>query len=292
MAWDDRDYYRDEQRAGPMNRLGAQSVVTWLMVLNVVVFVIDSIFTGSARAGALSLSRWGNFNIDDAVHSLQLWRWFTYQFIHADLLHLLFNMIGLYFFGPLMEQWWQARRFLAFYLLCGACGAVVFTILAWIPGVLPGGTGGYVVGASGSLFGILAACAVLFPTQRVQLLFPPIPMSMRTLALVFLGISALSLIAGSRNAGGEAAHLGGAALAVLLVTRPGLLRWAEGIKLPRRDGAASARSRTSKQRQADARQDAEVDRILDKVRAHGLHSLTKAEQRTLQRETSRQRRVG
>lgn len=291
MGWEERDYHRDE-RGSLFRRPGPVSVVTWLLVLNVGVFVLDAIFTGSMRASALSLSRWGHFNIHDALWGMQVWRWITYPFLHADLLHLLFNMIGLYFFGPLLEQTWGPRRFLAFYLGCGIGAAVVLTVLAFVPGLLPGGTRTSVVGASGSIYGILVACAVLFPRQRVQLLFPPIPMTLRTMALLFLGLAALSLIAGSRNAGGEAAHLGGAALGFLLVRTPALLNWADRLRLPRREPGLRFKRRLDRQAQAAAREEAEVDRILAKVREHGLQSLTRAEQRTLRRATERQRRAG
>ena len=293
MGWEERDYHRDEGGSGRLfTRPGSMSVVTWLLVINAAVFLLDSIFTGSTRAGLLSLSRWGHFNIQDGIFGLQLWRWVTYQFLHGDLLHLVFNMIGLYFFGPMLEKWWGPRRFLAFYLLCGTCGALVLTGLAFVPGLLPGGTDTFVVGASGSVYGILVACAVLFPRQQVQLLFPPIPMTMRTMALVFLGIAALSLIAGSRNAGGEAAHLGGALLGFALARRPSLLNWADRVSMPQRPPGQRLKRKLEKQAQADAREDAEVDRILAKVREHGLHSLTRGEQKTLKRATDRQRRAG
>lgn len=294
MAWDERDYYREEPRTpGFMSRLGPQSVVTWLLVINVAIFLLDSILTGSARAGGASSLHWGEFNLHLATAELQLWRWVTYQFLHLDLLHLLFNMIGLFFFGPLMEQWWGSRRFLAFYLLCGVSGGILYAVLSAVPGLFPGGGQRNLVGASGAIFGILVACAVLFPRQRVMLIFPPIPMTMRTMALVFLGISVLSLLAGARNAGGEAAHLGGAALGFVLARFPSLLAWAGSSRLSLSTVRESIRRRRrQRDRETAAREEAEVDRILIKVREQGLHSLTRSEKRTLQRATNRQRKAG
>lgn len=306
MAFQDRAYYRDEGDSGFGSPLRGASMTTWLLGINIIVFFIDSILAGSSRGRWLAPSAWGHFSIDNAVYGLQLWRWFTYQFIHEGLFHILFNMIGLYFFGRLLEQWWGSRRFLAFYLLCGSLGAVVFTALAHVPGVLNVTGRSELVGASGSIFGILAGCAVLFPHQRVMLLIPPIPMSMRTMALLFLGLSALSVIAGGQNAGGDAAHLGGALLGWFLVRRPRLLDFADRSTPAGLGGFGGSRSpgplarwrqkraeqRAERQREHEAREFAEVDRILAKVKANGLHSLTDREKRTLQRETDRKRNAG
>lgn len=305
MAWHERDYNQDQFRGGRMmGGVGGPSVVMWLLGINVVVFLLDAVLGGSQRGSALAPFAWGNFNFDQAGAQFQVWRWITYQFVHGGFMHILGNMIILYFFGPLMEQWWGSRRFLAFYLLCGMSGAAVYTLFALVaPGVIfdmqllervgrtP--TSVQLVGASGACFGILIGCAVLYPKQRVMLLIPPIPMSMRTLAMFVLGIMAISLIAGAQNAGGEAAHLGGAALGWLLVKKPNFLNFADAVsgfgdkvadmKLKQMHRAAQ------KQRQQEADEQARVDAVLDKVRDHGLASLTAKEKQILQRATDRQR---
>ena len=151
------------------------------------------------------------------------------------------------------------------------------------------------IGASGSLFGILAACATLFPHQRVMLLIPPIPMSMRTMALIFIGISLLAVLAGS-NSGGQAAHLGGALLGFLLVKNVWLLNWVDPLAnqmAPSPEAKAGRYEKKIKhQREREAKQQAEVDRILDKVREKGLQSLSAKEKKTLSQETERQNREG
>jgi hypothetical protein len=188
-----------------------------------------------------------------------------------------------------MEQYWGSRRFLAFYLLCGASGAVVFTALAFVPGLLNVGLQSRLIGASGSVFGILMGCAVLYPHHRVMLIIPPIPMSMRTLAMVFMGIAVFSLVVGSSNAGGEAAHLGGAALGWLLIKRPGLMGFADGLGITFMNMKIKQQQRTAQRsRQREQANQAEVDRVLDKVRNKGLQSLTAREKRILQRATDRQ----
>ena len=69
------------------------------------------------------LTAYGNFNVPEGVNGYQFWRLLTYQFLHGGYVHLGMNMMALYVFGPLIEKWWGPKRFLAFYLLCGACGA-------------------------------------------------------------------------------------------------------------------------------------------------------------------------
>ncbi|MCC7406831.1 MAG: rhomboid family intramembrane serine protease [Phycisphaeraceae bacterium] len=304
MAWQDRVYSGQGRPGGDPSGRGAfgglgggrfdgAAVTLWLIILNTAVFFLDQIFKNSARASALSPSYWGEFSLDTAISHLQLWRWLTYQFLHQGFFHLFFNMLGLFFFAPLIERWWGSRRFLGFYLLCGVSGAVFYSLL--YP-VIPY-TNWYVplVGASGAVFGVLVGCAVAFPDVRVMLLIPPIPMTMRAMALIFLGIAALSLIAGSQNAGGEAAHLGGAAMGFVLIKFPVLLRPLEGSRASRRPGKLDWRTRWRQKRlqrhhQQILREQAEVDRILDKVHNHGLQSLTDKEKRLLHHATERQRR--
>ena len=292
MSWQDRHYNQVGNEGGRGPRMPKGSVVMWLMGINCVVLVLDGILADNrwARGSQGPLSEWGCFSIEKAVQQWQVWRWLTYQFIHGGFWHLVGNMIVLYFFGRMLEAWWGSRRFLAFYLLCGASGAVVFSLLAMVPGLLNVSSDTPMVGASGSVFGILVGCAVLYPRQRVMLLFPPIPMSMRTLALIFLGIAALSVIVGSRNAGGEAAHLGGAALGWLLVRRPNWLNFANGF------GGSIANAqlkrlqrKAQRQRQKVEDAEAQVDKILDRVREHGLQSLSPREKKILKNATERKR---
>lgn len=287
MGWQDRHYNHDSYGGGAgggmMGRMRGGSVVMWLLGINCVIFVIDMVLGGGVRVGATRyLALWGNFNVAQAIEGLQLWRLVTYQFMHGDFFHILFNMIGLYFFGPMMEQWWGSKRFLAFYLLCGVCGALPMLLFVYA-GLYPAGVP--LLGASGALFGILIGAAVLFPHQRVQLLFPPIPMTLRTMALVFLGISAFSVIVGS-NDGGNAAHLAGAGLAFFLVKRPSLLNWADRFS-PEAIQAGVNQGRYERKVKKERASREEVDRILAKVSERGIQSLTGREKRILKQDTER-----
>lgn len=305
MAFENRDYAAPGRFGGAGRGFGGGTtgpsgwtVTTWLIVINCAVFLLGGVLGGSARADAADPNRWGFFSVNKAIWGLEVWRFFTYQFLHANFFHLLFNMIGLYFFGPLLERELGRRPFLAFYLLCGVSGALVASALGTLPGLGIMHPDAGLVGASGSLFGILAACAVRFPDLRVQLLFPPIPMTMRTMALVFLGIAALSVTVGSRNAGGEAAHLGGALLGFLLVRFPAPLALFGGPSVSGGYGEAKRAGggiegvkkrlndfQRERNRKATAAHADEVDRILAKVSEKGIQSLSAAEKKTLAQDT-------
>lgn len=284
MGWQDRHYNQDGGGAS-MGRVGGGSMVMYLLIINCVVFVLDSILTMGTRVPDwLSPFMVGRFTVEQAIYGGQVWRFVTYQFLHGGFMHVLFNMIGLYFFGPMLEQWWGSKRFLAFYLLCGVAGALPMFLLVLI-GVMPAQVG--LVGASGAIYGVLIGAATLYPNQQVQLLIPPIPMKLRTMAYVFLGISFLSVLAGS-NDGGNAAHLAGAALGFFMVKRPSVLNWADRFS-PQAIQAGYTQGRYEKKVKQEQATRQEVDRILAKVSEKGLQSLSAREKKILQQDTDRLR---
>ncbi|MEM6312950.1 MAG: rhomboid family intramembrane serine protease [Planctomycetota bacterium] len=171
------------------------------------------------------IERWGFFSADTAVFGGQVWRWVGFQFLHAGGWHLLGNMIGLYFFGSLIETYLGRRRYLAFYLLCGVAGPVIYCMFA-LAGILQTTSATPLIGASAGVFGILAAAAVIAPNATV-LVYGILPMQLRTMALLLLGFAAFMVFTNGNNAGGEAAHLGGAALGYLFIRHPEWLKWAE-----------------------------------------------------------------
>lgn len=213
MGFADRDYYREPPRASAVGQMSAWSLTTWLIVLNVAVFVIDQLMPSRP------LRYWGAFSAAAAIYYGQVWRFITFQFLHADVWHLFFNMLSLYYFGPMIEQYLGRARYLAFYLLCGVAGAAMYLGL-WRVGVLHSGAATPLVGASAGIFGVLIGAAHVAPNVTVTLMFPPIPMKLKVFALALIGIGAFMIFTNGRNAGGEAAHLGGAALGALLIRFP------------------------------------------------------------------------
>jgi membrane associated rhomboid family serine protease len=148
----------------------------------------------------------------------------TFQFLHGSLHHLVFNMLALYFFGPLVEFYLRPRQFLVFYLLSGVGGALFYLVLLML-GYRIGTPTVPLVGASAGIFGVLVAAALIAPHAMVYV-FGLIPMRLVTLAYFFIIYAVLQVIFLRANAGGEAAHLGGAAMGVLLMRKT---NWLERI---------------------------------------------------------------
>ncbi len=276
MGLYDRDYtqanFRSQFRNAPQMRMAFPQItpmVKRLLIINVVVFAASFII----RPLGEFFFTWFSVYPASLGMSLQLWRPITYQFLHAGLLHLFWNMLILFFFGPMLERLWGSRKFLVFYLVCGAAGGVLYPLLAlagWLR-VAP------LIGASGAILGMLAAGAILFPNMRVLVMFI-FPLRLRILAVILALISILTLLRPeqSANAGGEAAHLAGMAAGAVYVLSE---RWRAKFKLKVQTG------RWQKKITAERNLQLELDRILQKVHASGIHSLTPKEKKLLKQAT-------
>lgn len=264
---------------------------------NVVPIVSSS---SGARVGTLVVEMvpwtfyWGHFSTEKAFEKLEVWRFVTFQFLHAGVTHLLFNMLGLWFVGGLVEQYLGSKRYAAYYLICGIFGAVAYLILnflgfyafptARIPGLLIHDPAAPLVGASAGIFGVLMAAAYIAPTELIAV-FGVLPMKMRTAVYAFTAIAAVSLIMNSGNAGGEAAHLGGAIAGYFFIRRTHLLRDFFDIFGSRGGGGKRGEARPTRGGRGGPSQD-EVDRILAKVATQGITSLTESEKATLRAATA------
>jgi membrane associated rhomboid family serine protease len=248
------------------------------------------------------LMEYGHFSTGRGFLGLEVWRFITFQFLHANFIHLFFNMLGLFIFGGLVEQSLGSRRYAAFYVVCGIFGAVAYLLLnylgnatGWnIPGFLPGSLLVPLIGASAGVFGVIMAAAYVAPTLVVQLLFPPIPLKLKTLAYAYVGLAVFNLLYGGSNAGGDAAHVGGAIAGFFFIRNAHLLRDFFDVfgdsrkRSPRGPGRPGGTGESSIFGGRGPDQ-AEIDRILGKVANDGLQSLTEKEKRTLREATERQR---
>jgi membrane associated rhomboid family serine protease len=268
------------------------SMCTLIIAINVIIHLIAYVAPGVWNAFFV----WGHFSTTEAVFQLGFWRFLTFQFLHGNLIHLAFNMLGIWFLGRLVEDQLGPKKFLAFYLVCGIFGGVMYLLLNFLggvlglslPGLLMNDPATPLIGASAGVFGVVMACAYIAPNATVQLLFPPIPMKMKVFAYGFVALALLMLLIGSNNAGGEAAHLGGAIAGFFFIRNSHLLvdffdvlgdsrkpKGTRGPKPSRGGGGASQQ---------------EVDRVLEKVQASGLGSLSDREKEILRNATERQRR--
>jgi len=290
MTWRDRPYAGDDEPRPELRlSLGRPSTaVTWLIVVNVAAYFVDAI---SRNASPLF---WGRtFGLSwDGLFSGRVWQPLTYMFVHGDLWHLVGNMLGLYVFGSEFERAFGRDRFLTFYAICGLVGGFAYVIISGL-GLVP--TYVPIVGASGSVYGLLIAAIIFFP--HIQVIIVIFPMPVRVFGLIVLGFLLLRLVTPERldNLGGEICHMGGAAAGVLTLYAWRMmprLRLGSGEGLRRR----IARGAWERRLRREAEEQREVDRILAKVSESGLQSLTRTERRTLQvatrRQQQREREIG
>jgi membrane associated rhomboid family serine protease len=166
-----------------------------LIGLNVIAFVLQVMFGGEWFA---------QFALWPFGSEFAPWQVLTYGFLHGSVMHLLFNMFGLYMFGSDIEAVWGQRRFLTYYLVCIVAAAIAqLTVTAITGAFYP------TVGASGGVFGILLAFGMMFPRRTVVLLIPPIPMPAWLFVTIYGLIELYLGITGSASGIAHFAHLGG-----------------------------------------------------------------------------------
>ena len=277
MGLYDRDYTQEKNDSppgyAPQMRLGFPSltpVVKGLLIINVAVFLINTIFSSQEGTGMTFLEKYFALYPISLFYIAQIWRLITYQFLHSGFNHILFNMLGLFFLGPSLERQWGGKKFLTFYLSCGVAGGL-FYILLVMAGFL---SAGLMVGASGAILGVLTACAILFPHFVVFIVIFPVPI--RAAAVIFMGIAFYTVFSKGANAGGEACHFAGIAVGAIYVLSDS---WRSALKL------RFKASRWEKYIESERRLRLEVDRILKKVHDHGIQSLTSSEKNILKKAT-------
>jgi membrane associated rhomboid family serine protease len=183
-----------------------------LVLVNIGVFFAE-VLAGSNLPASLALWPPLAAGAVGSGYPFEPWQLLTYGFLHANLAHLLFNMLGLFMFGRDVESALGRARMLALYvasLLSAGLTQLVITGFL-VPSPTP------TIGASGGVFGLLLAYAILFPRRTVVLLFPPIPMPAWVFAS-FYAILELSLgLAGTQSGVAHFAHLGGMAGSALMM---------------------------------------------------------------------------
>lgn len=224
----------------------------------------------------------------------QPWSLFTYMFLHQDLLHILFNMLWLYWFGELFLLFFSAKHFRGLYILGGLCGGILYMAAYNIfPYFRPLVAESLMRGASASVLAIVAATAYREPNYPIRLLLFG-TVRLKYLALVVIGIDLLSVT--SANGGGHIAHLGGALaglwFASALQRGRDLTAWLNLLMdAPRRMFSGKPRmklkvnnGKRGQDYHYNARRKAEseeIDRILDKLKKSGYESLTTEEKKSL-----------
>jgi len=279
-------------------------VIKNLLIINSVVFILTMLaeqlkFNG--MPGWYIIYRWFALNpisgLDPAGQpfNFQVWQLITYQFLHANFSHILFNMFGLWMFGIEIENMWGSRKFLYFYLLCGISAGLLHLFISPLIG-----EPAFTLGASGAIFGVLIAFALFFPNRYIFLYFF-IPVKAKYL-IGFMVIFEFFMV----NSGGgnvaHLAHLGGALAGLIFI----LLDSKSDIELKhmfKKDyyyqqkppinpfggihNPFRKKDEVSEAKYYDVNEDnlnitqADIDEILDKISRSGYQNLTDKEKKIL-----------
>lgn len=276
----------------------ARSITVTLIIINVAVFLLDLVLSGSERlpsgqARSVMLE-WFSVQSDTLIKPWAWYRFLTYGFVHSieDIRHIAFNMLGLFIFGRIVEQQIRSAEYLRFYLAAIVVGGITASLQYLLPALLSGGDikPHFTVGASGAVVAVTILFAFLNP-QSTVLLMLVIPIKAWLLGVIFVVSNVFGLIGGEGQVA-YGVHLAGIVWAAAYHTQ----RWNLDFLSFDRFGKMRSymTSRKPKLRLHDpekklAQQEAEVDRILDKIQATGLDSLTSAERKTLERHSKLKR---
>ncbi len=176
--------------------------VKWLLISNIGIFLLTFF---AARVGSNFASEWFGLVPYRVIPRLEIWRVFTYLFLHdpSSFGHILFNMLALWMFGKDIESAWGTRRFLKFYFLCGLAAAVCVIVLNYLFGNAHSNT----IGASGAIFGLLVAFGIMYPDVTVLFSFL-FPIKAKYFVMIIGAITFLSSFQANTGVS-NFAHLGG-----------------------------------------------------------------------------------
>ncbi|MBU8922033.1 MAG: rhomboid family intramembrane serine protease [Bacteroidales bacterium] len=259
---------QDHFRKNPLSSLLSGSVVSIIIVINVLVFVLQMLLIRTPFQAFFAL--FPRLVFERGF----VWQIVTYMFLHGGLFHLFFNMLIIWMFGSTLEQVWGGRKFLQYYFICGLGAALFSFIFSFnVP----------VIGASGAGYGILLAYGILFPYNQIYV-WGIIPVRARTLVIILGGIEFLSGLSGGDGIA-HFAHLGGMAAGLIyLKTDHRSGRAFESLsrlwkKIPFKISLDNdTGSDTVKPEDAG-----KVDSILDKISEKGYENLTETEKRILEK---------
>lgn len=270
-----------------------------LIFINAGVFILTTLLEVMLQLFNRSLEgvfEWLELPASFSRFILQPWSMLTYMFMHAGLMHILFNMLWLYWFGALFLTFFSAKHLRGLYILGGICGGLLYMAAYNIfPYFSPMVDYSFMLGASASVLAIVAATAYREPNYPIRLLLFG-TVRLKYLALIVIGTDLLFIT--SNNAGGHIAHLGGALaglwFAAGLNKGTDFTSWINKIldvvvslfSFKPRKPKMKVHYGTNRQKDYDYNtrkqvQSEEIDRILDKLKKSGYESLTTEEKKNL-----------
>lgn len=278
-------------------------VIKNLLIINAAVFFIQMLANNLLLGGKplwYILNLWFALNPLAEGFNFQIWQLITYQFMHGSFSHIFFNMLMLWMFGMEVENYWGSKKFLIYYLLCGVVAGLfqlfINPILVDTPAVT--------IGASGAVYGVLIAFALMFPDRYIFLYFL-VPIKAKYL-IGFLIVLEFMLVDSAQSNVAHLAHLGGALAGFLFimfdrsidVPLKRMLNISSGYRSGNQfQNPFSGFSDKFKHRKEDIEEanyydinrsedtdeitQAEIDAILDKISESGYQNLTEREKRIL-----------
>ena len=276
-----------------------------LLIINTLMFFATIVFN---RAHLCDLNLWLGLHYFTAPY-FHVWQFITYMFMHANFMHLFFNMFALWMFGAAVENYWGTKKFLIYYLITGIGAAFTHYVIILATG---GAGNSLLIGASGAVYGILLAFGMLFPNNLIYIYFL-IPIKAKWFVLIYGAIELWYGVSGTPDGVAHFAHLGGMLFGILLI-----LLWRRNDRQNRnqtyfqfrgedstnrrqwkwpfqkRDKATTSNKskyyvstesgRPLSDEEFNARKQAEkerIDRILDKISLNGYDALTAEEKEFL-----------
>jgi rhomboid family protein len=204
--------------------------VKLLLLANFGVFFFEVLlFYFSGKPAYEQLIKWFGLVPAGVFPGLRIWQPFTYLFLHdiKSVWHILMNMYTLWMFGKEVELVWGRNRFLRYYFLTGVGAGLINVVVKMVPALsgqgIPNSAYVSTIGASGAVFGILIACAVLFPDRRVYLLPIPVALSMRTLVIIMTVLTFLGTFGLGDDKVSHICHLGGMLVGYVYLRRGSFL---------------------------------------------------------------------
>ena len=279
------------------------NAVVQIILINVIVFVlarISKVFfdISNGTEAFYFLFRKLQLPADVGSFLLQPWSIVTYFFTHFDFFHVLFNMLFLFWFGRIIQEFLNSKRVISLYVLGGLAGGLLYMLIYnFIPFYADRIAGSTMLGASAGVFAIVVGAAVFMPNYTFFLLFIG-PVKIKYIALFYVFMSFIQST--GANAGGEIAHLGGAFMGWLYISQlnkgtdlgswviaftefvKSMFKPQPKIKVTHRSGNRRP-GKTSTQRASTTAQtpQSEIDEILDKISEKGYESLSKEEKQKL-----------
>ena len=270
-------------RGGGMNL--SYQLTPWvkrLLIANAVVFALTWVI------GREFVLEW--FSFQPAKFLLRPWTPFTYMFLHGDFWHVFWNMLMLFFFGPPLESKWGSKEFIRYYLVCGLGGVALSFLFVSYP----------IIGASAAVYGVLLAFAMAWPNAPIYV-WGIFPVPAKWLVAFFFVISFSSAFSGGGGGVAHFAHLGGLLAGVIYlktdwrasqaIQSMGKAARARRFAIVPREEREAAQGGLNRPSDDDAEKTAldAVDRVLDKISAEGMASLTEQERQLLDQVSKKHR---